>query len=355
MAEMIKYDSSYWEDVDRVLQCVPNLQKIHGISILITGGTGMICSSLVELLFHLNEKYSANIQIILAGRSLERTCKRFYRWVNKTDFTFVQYDATEKQELSISVDYIVHGASNASPAVYVKEPVETILANIVGLQSLLSMAVKMKSERVLYISSSEVYGNKAENRPYQETDYGYVDILNPRASYPCAKRTAETLCIAYGEEYGLDTVIVRPGHIYGPSITDSDCRASAQFTRNAVRGEDIAMKSAGLQLRSYCYTLDCASAILTVLLNGEKGNTYNISNKNSVVTIGDMAKALAKAVGRQVVYENASETEIKGYNLMSNSSLDAEKLEVLGWRAEFGLQEGAEKTVGYFEGGPLPL
>lgn len=85
MAEMIKYDSSYWEDVDRVLQCVPNLQKIHGKSILITGGTGMICSSLVELLFHLNEKYSANIQIILAGRSLERTCKRFYRWVNKTD------------------------------------------------------------------------------------------------------------------------------------------------------------------------------------------------------------------------------------------------------------------------------
>lgn len=59
MAEMIKYDSSYWEDVDRVLQCVPNLQKIHGKSILITGGTGMICSSLVELLFHLNEKYSA--------------------------------------------------------------------------------------------------------------------------------------------------------------------------------------------------------------------------------------------------------------------------------------------------------
>ena len=324
-------------------------------SILITGGTGMICSSLVELLFHLNEKYSANIQIILAGRSLERTCKRFYRWINKTDFTFVQYDATEKQELSISVDYIVHGASNASPAVYVKEPVETILANIVGLQSLLSMAVKMKSERVLYISSSEVYGNKAENRPYQETDYGYVDILNPRASYPCAKRTAETLCIAYGEEYGLDTVIVRPGTFMDRLLRTRIVEHLRSLPEMRFGAEDIAMKSAGLQLRSYCYTLDCASAILTVLLNGEKGNTYNISNKNSVVTIGDMAKALAKAVGRQVVYENASETEIKGYNLMSNSSLDAEKLEVLGWRAEFGLQEGAEKTVGYFEGGPLPL
>lgn len=107
------------------------------------------------------------------------------------------------------------------------------------------------------------------------------------------------------------------------------------------------MKSAGLQLRSYCYTLDCASAILTVLLNGEKGNAYNISNKNSVVTISDMAKALAKVASRQVVYENSSETEKKGYNLMSNSSLDAGKLEALGWRAVFDCKEGTHRTIDF--------
>lgn len=119
-----------------------------------------------------------------------------------------------------------------------------------------------------------------------------MDILNQRASYPSAKRASETLCIAYGIEYGVDTVIVRPGHIYGPSITESDSRASAQFTRNVVAGKDIVMKSAGTQVRSYCYTLDCASAVLTVLLNGQTGNAYNISNKNSICTISDIAQFL---------------------------------------------------------------
>lgn len=119
-----------------------------------------------------------------------------------------------------------------------------------------------QKKRLLYVSSSEVYGNKTGNQPYKEKDYGYVDILNQRACYPSAKRAAETLCTAYGQEYGLDTVIVRPGHIYGPTITETDSRASAQFTQNAIEGEDIVMKSAGMQMRSYCYVLDCAYPIL---------------------------------------------------------------------------------------------
>jgi nucleoside-diphosphate-sugar epimerase len=143
----------------------------------------------------------------------------------------------------------------------------------------------------------------------------------------------------------LDTVIARPGHIYGPTITTSDNRASAQFTRNAVAGEDIVLKSAGSQLRSYCYVLDCASAILTVLINGETGNAYNISNPNSIVTISDIAKALANAANKKVVYDEMSELEKKGANMMTNSSLNSKKLEALGWSAEFSLEEGTRKTV----------
>lgn len=346
---MIKYNQEYWNDVDRVLKCVPSIRKMYGKTVLITGGTGMICSSVAELLFHLNRNYSAGIKIILAGRSKERFSKRFPCFSEGKDFVFVPYDATKKMEMSIETDYIVHGASNASPSIYVKEPVETMLANIIGLDQLLSMAVRMNSQRLLYISSSEVYGNIKENRPYKEDDYGYVDILNQRSSYPSAKRAAETLCIAYRQEFGLDTVIVRPGHIYGPSITDSDGRATAQFTRNCVRGENIVMKSEGKQLRSYCYTLDCASAILTVLLNGESANAYNISNKNSVVTISEMAQALADAVGKRIVYEVPSALEKQGYNLMLNSALEATALEKLGWQAVFGINEGAERTVKFYE------
>lgn len=346
---MIKYSDQYWDDIEKVIKYIPKLESIYQRSIVITGATGMICSSVADILLYLNQKYNADIRVILAGRSLERIRKRFGGFEPDRDFYFLEYDATKERELEVEADYMVHGASNASPAVYAAQPVETMLANMVGLNSLLSMAAKQKSRRLLYISSSEVYGNKEGREPYREEDYGFVDILNPRASYPSSKRAAETLCVAYGQEYGLDTVIVRPGHIYGPTITDSDSRASAQFTRNAARGEDIVMKSAGMQLRSYCYTLDCASAILTVLINGEAGSAYNISNKDSVVTISELADAIARAADRKVVYMEPSDQEKKGYNLMSNSSLDAEKLECLGWKAVFDLEQGTKRTLELFE------
>ena len=342
---MIKYDDTYWDDVESVVETIPHLTELFHRTVLITGGTGMICSAVAELLFHLNRTRAAGIGVILAGRSRERMERRFYPFSEGVDYTFLQYNATKNETITVHADYIIHGASNASPAAFRDQPVETMLSNLVGLNSLLETAAKTHVKRLLYISSSEVYGQRPGGHPYGEGDYGYVDILNTRAAYPSSKRAAETLCAAYGAEYGVDAVIVRPGHIYGPSITDSDDRASAQFTRSALRGENILMKSAGAQLRSYCHTLDCASAILTVLLKGENGQAYNISNRNSIVTIRDVAEALAKEAGVKVVFEASTERERKGYNMMDNSSLDAEKLERLGWHARFDLREGVAATV----------
>lgn len=343
---MIKYDKQYWKDAERVISHIPCIEKLYRKKILITGATGMICSAVTEILLHLNKTRKADIKIILAGRSEERIKKRFYAFEPEKDYSFLYFDATDKFEFNNTVDYIIHGASNANPAIYTIQPVETMLANLIGLNSLLKYTSENSVSRMLYISSSEVYGNlENDNNAFAEDSYGMIDILNPRNCYPNAKRTAETLCISYNQEYHTDTVIVRPGHIYGPTITDTDSRASAQFTRNAMNGENIVMKSAGLQLRSYCYTLDCASAILTVLLAGVSGNAYNISNPDSVVTIRDVALALAKYAGTEVVFENPDDTEKKGYNLMTNSSLQSAKLESLGWSAEFSLDEGIARTV----------
>ena len=346
---MTNYNDKYWQDTKVVADFIPNLRFLFGTTILITGATGMICSAVVEVLFYLNREKSANIQIVLAGRNKDRMKERFYCFEEGKDYIFIQYDATSDNPLNIKADYIIHGASNADPSKFAKEPVETMLANIIGLNTLLKSALVNQTKRLLYISSSEIYGKKEEKRPYKEDDYGFVDILNPRASYPSSKRAAETLCSAYSAEYGLDTVIVRPGHIYGPTITDSDSRASAQFTRKAKAGEDLIMKSAGSQLRSYCYTLDCASAILTVLINGKSGEAYNISNPNSIVTIREMAEALAKAGNVSIMFENPSDIEIKSYNFMENSSLESSKLEKLGWHALYDIIDGANATLKYFK------
>jgi hypothetical protein len=143
----------------------------------------------------------------------------------------------------------------------------------------------------------------------------------------------------------IDSVIVRPGHIYGPSIRDSDQRASAQFTRKAIAGEDVVLKSKGTQLRSYCYSLDCASAIITVLLEGEKANAYNISNPNSICTISDIAEQIAAAGDVKLAYEDATESGQVVNSLMQNASLDSTKLEQLGWKPTFDLKAGIKSMV----------
>ena len=113
------------------------------------------------------------------------------------------------------------------------------------------------------------------------------------------------------------------------------------------------MKSNGTQIRSYCYTLDCASAILLLLLKGEKEQAYNISNRNSIMSIKELAEQFAKEAGVQVQFQIPKEEERQAFNPMDNSSLNGEKLELLGWQGLFGGEEGTAHTVRIIREGRL--
>ena len=257
----------------------------------------------------------------------------------------VAYDATQPISFDFPVDYIIHGASNASPDKYVSEPVDTMLANVSGVNDLLSYAAKVQAKKVVYISSSEVYGQLAHGNPLVENEYGNVDILSVRSAYPMGKRAAETLCIGYASQYGVDVSIVRPGHIYGPTALNSDNRVSSLFARKAAAGEDLVMKSAGTQIRSYCHCIDCGTAILSVLTRGASMQAYNISNKESVITIRQMAEILAKHGNVQLILDIPTAAEQAAFNPMDNSSLNSEKLEALGWQGCFDADLGFAHTV----------
>lgn len=342
---MLKYTDEYLSDL---LSACRNLHEIDVLSykrILITGATGLICSTLVDLLMVLNTQFGMSIQVYAAGRNSEKMNKRFDHWTNRPECHFFEYDALKPVITDEIFDFVIHGASNANPVAYNTQPVETMMCNLYGIHNIFELAREKKAGRVLYISSSEVYGKKNDGTAYGESDYNYLDLLNPRACYPSSKRAAETLCASYKKEYGVDFVIVRPGHVYGPTMTDTDSRASSQFPRDVKAGNDIVMKSAGHQLRSYCYVVDCTSAIMTVLLRGVSGEAYNISNACSVVTIREMAKAFAEASGKKVVFKIATADETASYNLMDNSSLTSTKLEALGWRGQYNLLDGVRRTL----------
>lgn len=341
------YDSPLWfEDIDKISQTLSELSEFAGNTVLITGAAGLICSAVTDIFIRYNETHNVPIRIIAAGRWPEEIFNRFGEYYDRDYFSFVRYDASRHDNnITIKSDYIIHGASNASPKAIVAEPVETMLSNFNGLDYLLNYAKKNGTNRLLYISSSEVYGQKSDNRPFKEEDYGYIDLLNLRNSYSVGKRAAETLCASYFAEYNVESVIVRPGHIYGPTASPNDDRISSAFAYAAARGEKLVMKSAGTQLRSYCHCLDCASAIIKVLMKGEPIQAYNIANPDSVVTVRRMAEALAKAGNVELVSEAASDKEKQSFNRMDNSVLEAEKLMELGWRGRFGIEDGVRETV----------
>ncbi|MBR5336719.1 MAG: NAD-dependent epimerase/dehydratase family protein [Lachnospiraceae bacterium] len=340
-------ESKLWiSDIDEVTDALPALSELSGKGVMITGCGGLICSAVVDVLIRWNETHDEKIKIYAAGRNREKVMKRFEPFTGRGWFEYVQYDATsEDNKLPDYCDYIIHGAGNASPNNIVKEPVETMLGNITGMKSLLEYARAGKAGRILLISSSEVYGKKESDRPNKVDEYGSIDILDPRSSYSVGKCAAETLCVSYGDEYGVDSVIIRPGHIYGPTASETDNRVSSAWAYAVSRGEDIVMKSDGSQIRSYCYCLDCASAILTVLLKGEKSQAYNISNPESVISIKEMAELLAESAGVSLKMELPTDAEKKGFNPMKNSSLDATELESLGWKGQFDAGRGFAHTV----------
>lgn len=164
---MTVYDSKQWiSDIDTVSDALPELDELSGKSILITGATGLICSSVVDILFRYNDIHDKKIHIFAAGRRIEKMIARFGNLVERPDFTFIFYDALKTDNIiTEKADYIIHGASNASPDMIVKEPVETILSNFLGTRGLLDYAKDCGVKRLLYISSSEVYGTKRGNEP----------------------------------------------------------------------------------------------------------------------------------------------------------------------------------------------
>lgn len=340
------YDSkTYMEDISTAADTVVGIEKIFGKTIMIAGGSGLIGSFMVDILLFCNRVKNANITIYVLDRDMERIVARFEGM--KTDkLIYVEHDVNVVPEFEFPVDYIIHAASNAYPAVFNSDPVGTIMSNIQGTKYLLDYAVKHRAKRVLYISSGEVYGRgDIAMQAFPENYVGYVDPVSPRSCYPNGKRTAETLCVAYTKQYGLDTVIVRPSHTYGPNATKSDNRANVQFVNKGMNGEDIILNSAGTQMRSYTYIADSASAILSVMICGKSCNAYNIAKTSAVATIAEYAQEVANQTGTKLIFANPDEKARAEMTPIEKQVLDSKKLEELGWNGIYTVEEGIRHTL----------
>lgn len=333
----------YQSDLLTAINSTVDFCKIFNKSVMITGATGLIGSFLVDMFLYSNETLNSKIKIYAIGRNYQRLETRF--GIND-NLIFIEHDVNDEINFTYKVDYIIHAASNAYPEVFDKDPVGTIMSNVLGTKKLLDYGGKNDCKRFLYISSGEVYGQGDINvDAYKENYSGYIDITNSRSCYPASKRVAETLCCAYSKQNGLETVMVRPCHIFGPNTTNVDNRANVQFVNNILKGENIILKSSGSQIRSYCYIADCCSGLLTVLLNGKKCESYNLSNNNERISIARFAEIIAQLAEKKVLIENYDKTLKDQQSPITRQVLDSTKLEALGWNAKYSIEHGIENTL----------
>lgn len=320
--------SSYIDDIKNVAALNLPWEKLKGCNILITGATGLIGSCLIEVLM---EHSLQDYNVYAMGRNAQRMDKLFERYLSEENFHTILGDVTVPLTENQSFHYIIHAASGAAPSEFSQHPVEVMKANLIGVVNMMEYGIKHEMRRFLYISSGEVYG-EGDGRVFTEDYSGYVDCTSPRSCYPSSKRAAETLCVSYAAEYGVDVVIARPCHTYGPHFTENDNRVYAQFIRNVLKNEDIIMKSTGTQYRSWCYVTDCVSALLFILLKGENGQAYNIADESSNITIKELAEMVAEIGGKHVVTELPSDSERRGFNVVKKSLFATDKITDLGWK-----------------------
>ena len=290
----------YREDLAYVSELNLPWEKLKKKSILLSGATGMIGSFLIDVIMYKNLNEGLCCHIYAVGRNEEKARNRFKEYWENDLFDFVQHDVNKAMDCiqCNHVNYVLHLASNTHPMAYSTDPIGTITTNIMGVYNMLEFADRVHAERMAFVSSNEIYG---ENR---------------------------------GD---------------GPTLLDSDTKALSQFLKKGLAHEDIVLKSAGTQYYSYTYVADAVAGLFIVLLCGEKGEAYNISDKASDIMLKDLAAIIAKASGTKVVFDVPDAVEAAGYSTATKARLDNRKITELGFKARYDIETGISRTLKIME------
>lgn len=335
------------EDAEIILKNNLNWEALKGTKILITGASGMIGSYFARTLVALKETRNWEMKIFALVRNPSKLPNDL---VDKVEI--IQQSVTEPIETKEKFDYIIHAASPASPLIMREDPVGTIAANTLGTFYTLDLARKSNSKGYLYISSREIYGQPYDGQEeFTENVYGFVDPLSPRSSYPEGKKAAETMCVSFAQQYGLDVKIARLAHTYGPGMSIDDGRVQADFVRDVVNNRDIVLKSEGKPIRTYTYISDAVAAMLYIMLES-KDVVYNISSPESTVSIKELAQTLVDIYPERnlhLVFDIPKAEGNTGTAPFTLGILNSDKLQAIGWKPIYSIADGFKRTVEYLE------
>lgn len=312
------------------------MERLTGRTILVTGGTGLVGSHVIELLLKKGHRVITTMRSH-DPRSYFSTQKLYQRVIaahcDIQDYTRV-FDVVTKYE----VDYIIHLAASAIVTTSYENPVEAIRTNVLGSVHVLEAARSSpRVKGVILASSDKAYGKS--KRMYREDD-----PLRGDHPYEVSKSSADLIAHTYWKTYGLPVVITRFGNIYGPGDLHEN-RIIPGIMSSLISGASLVLRSNGTYVRDYVYVGDvaCAYEFLLARMGTTQGQAYNISTDASY-TVLDLIGQVEKIFRKRIRY-TISNTAV---NEIPYQHLDCGKIQKLGWKPRYAMREGLIKTYAWY-------
>jgi UDP-glucose 4-epimerase len=313
---------------------------LQGKRVFVTGGAGFIATTLARTLVDGNE--------VVALDNLHRDALSTTDLADHPNFTFHQVDVLDAdavRELAHGATHVVHCAAIAGVDTVLESPVRTMRVNLIGTYNVLEAAVATQDtlERLVDFSTSEVFGTHAYN-----VKEGHVSTIGSvgeaRWTYAVSKLAGEHLAHAYHDELGLPTVTVRPFNVYGPGqIGGGAIRA---FIENALAGNDLVVRGDGSQIRAWCYVDDMVEAVRLCLEHPNAvGQSYNVGNPRSAVTIFDLAQRIKRLTGcsGEITFAPLEYVDVE----LRIPNVEKAR-EDIGFEARVELDDGLERTIAWY-------
>jgi dTDP-glucose 4,6-dehydratase len=305
---------------------------------VVTGGAGFVGSHLCTAL--LDQGASVTCVDDFCTGSAENVA----HLTGRPGFTLLQADVTKPFEVGRAAGLVLHFASPASPADYLRLPLHTLETGSLGTRNALALAHR-DGARFILASTSEVYGDPQQH-PQNERYWGNVNPVGPRSVYDEAKRFGEALTVAEAAERGTDTGIVRLFNTYGPRMRGYDGRAVPTFVRQALAGEPLTVTGDGLQTRSLAYVDDTVRGILAMAASDLRG-PVNLGNP-AEITMLELARTVISLAGSRSAVGFIDRPTDDPAVRCPDITLARGKLQ---WEPRVDAVEGLARTIAWFREG----
>jgi UDP-glucose 4-epimerase len=332
------------------------LERERGMNWLVTGGCGFLGTALVRSLTEQGGHSVRVVDNLAVGERADLEAVTPFEEVAEvgpmrpdSPVELVVGDILDERlalRAAEGADVIVHLAANTGVMPSIEDPRADCMSNVVGTLNYLEAARHNGVRRFVFASSGGTTIGEAEPPIHEEM------VPHPVSPYGASKLAGEGYCSAYFRTFGIETVALRFGNVYGP-LSGHKNSVVARFIKRASGGEVLEIYGDGTQTRDFIYVGDLIRAVrLAATVEGVGGEIFQIAT-SAETTVQELVDRLLPVLAASGIKDvEVRNTEARRGEVRRNYADTSKAERMLGWRAEVDLDEGLRRTAAWFMGSP---